>query len=69
MLWITTAKKEPRQQPKQWPKEQPKLWILLRTYGEHILCIYLQYADKGQCIHRATLPIGVNDGGKEEKQR
>ena len=35
---------------------------------EHILCTYLQYADYGQCIRRATLPIGVNDGGKEKKR-
>ena len=38
-------------------------------HAEHILCTYLQYADYGQCIRRATLPIGVNDGGKEEKKR
>ena len=38
-------------------------------HAEHILCTYLQYADYGQCIGRATLPIGVNDGGKEEKKR
>ena len=29
-------------------------------HAEHILCTYLQYADYGQCIRRATLPIGVN---------
>ena len=38
-------------------------------HAEHILCTYLQYADYGQCICRATLPIGVKDGGKEEKKR
>ena len=37
--------------------------------AEYILCTYLQYSDYGQCIHRATLPIGVNDGGKEKKKR
>ena len=36
---------------------------------EHILCTYLQYADYGQCIHRATLPIGLNDIGKEKKKK
>ena len=35
-------------------------------HAEHILCTYLQYADYGQCICRATLPIGVNDGGKKK---
>ena len=38
-------------------------------YVEHILCTHLQYADYGQCIRRATLPIGENDGGKEKKKR
>ena len=38
-------------------------------HAEHILCTYLQYADYGQCICRATLPIGVKDGGKEEKKK
>ena len=38
-------------------------------HAEHILCTYLQYADYGQCIRRATLPIGVYDGGKEKKKR
>ena len=33
------------------------------------VCTYLQYADHSQCIHTATLPIGVKDGGKEEKKR
>ena len=27
---------------------------------------YLQQPDHFQCIDRATLPIGVNDGGKEK---
>ena len=35
-------------------------------HAEHILCTYLQYADYGQWIRRPTLPIGVNDGGKEK---
>ena len=41
-------------------------------HAEHILCTYLQYhADYsyGQCIRRATLPIGVNDRGKEEEKK
>ena len=38
-------------------------------HAEHILCSYLQYADYGQCIRRATLSIGVKDGGKEKKKR
>ena len=29
----------------------------------------LQYADHIQCIDKATLPIGVNDGGKEKKKK
>ena len=40
-----------------------------REYAEHILGTYLQYADHSQCIRTATLPIGVNDGGKEKKRR
>ena len=28
---------------------------------------YSKYADDSQCTQRATLPIGVNDGGKEKK--
>ena len=38
-------------------------------HAEHILCTYLQNADYGQCICKATLPIRVNDGGKEKKRR
>ena len=38
-------------------------------HAEHILCTYLQYADYGQCIRRATLSMGVNNGGKETKKR
>ena len=38
-------------------------------HAKHILCTYLQYADYGQCIRRAALPIGVNDGGKEKKRK
>ena len=36
---------------------------------DHALDIHLHYADYSQCISRATLPIGVNDGGKEKKKR
>ena len=35
-----------------------------RLYGLH-----LQYADHSRCIRTATLPIGVKDGGKEEKKK
>ena len=38
-------------------------------HTEHIFFAYLQYADYGQCIHRDTLPIGVNHAGKDEKKR
>ena len=38
-------------------------------HAEQILCTYLQYADYGQCIGRAALLIGVNDGGNEKKKR
>ena len=38
-------------------------------HAEHILCTYLQYADHIQFTGRATLPIGVNDGGKEKKRK
>ena len=38
-------------------------------HAEHILFTYSQYADYGQCICRATLPIWVKDGGKEEKKK
>ena len=37
-------------------------------HAEHILCTDLQYADYGQCIRRAILPIGVNDGGKKKRK-
>ena len=40
-----------------------------REHAEHILGTYLQYAIQSQCIRAATLPIGVNDGGKEKKRR
>ena len=38
-------------------------------HTEHIFFAYLQYADYGQCIRRATLSMGVNNGGKETKKR
>ena len=42
-----------------------------REHAEHILGAYLQYADhsQSQCIYTATLPIGVNDGGKEKQRK
>ena len=40
-----------------------------REHAEHILGIYLQYANHSQCIRTATLSIGVNDGGKEKKRK
>ena len=40
-----------------------------REHAEHILGTYLQYADHSQCTQTATLPIGVNDGGKEKKRK
>ena len=40
-----------------------------KEHAEHILGTYLQYVDHSQkCIRRATLSIGVNDGGKEKKK-
>ena len=39
-----------------------------KEHAEHTLCTYVQYADYGQCISRATLSNGVNDGGKEKKK-
>ena len=38
-------------------------------HSTHILCSYLQYADYGQCICRATLPIKVKDVGKEKRRK
>ena len=38
-----------------------------REHAEQIYGTYLQYADHIQCIHRAALPIRVNNGGKEIK--
>ena len=35
-----------------------------QKHTDHNLGIHLQYADHSQWIHRATLPKGVNDGGK-----
>ena len=35
-----------------------------RNYGLHS-----QYAEQMQCIYRATLPIGVNDGRKRRKEK
>ena len=40
-----------------------------QKHTDHNLGIHLQYADHSQWMHRATLPLGVNDGGKEEKKR
>ena len=34
-------------------------------HAEHILCTSLQC---GQCIRKATLPIEVNDRGKEKRK-
>ena len=39
-----------------------------KEHAEHILCTYLQYADYGHCIRRATMPIRVNDGGKKRRK-
>ena len=36
---------------------------------DHNLGIHLQYADHCQWIYRAALPVGVNDGGKEEEKK
>ena len=35
--------------------------------NDHNLGIQLQYANHSQWIHRATLPMGINNRGKEEK--
>ena len=40
-----------------------------QKHHNHNLDIHLQYADHSQWMHRATLPMGVNDGGKEEKKK
>ena len=40
-----------------------------QKHTEHILGIHLPFAGHSQWMHRATLPMGVNDGGKEEKKR
>ena len=40
-----------------------------QKHTDHNLGIHLQYADHSQWMHRATLPMGVNNGGKEEKKR
>ena len=40
-----------------------------REHAEHILGTYLQYADHSQWMNRPTLPMGVNDGGKEKKRK
>ena len=36
---------------------------------DHNPGIHLQYVDHSQWIHRAVLPMGVNDGGKEKKKK
>ena len=40
-----------------------------QKHTDHYLGIHLQYADHSQWMHRATLPRGVKDGGKEKKKR
>ena len=40
-----------------------------QKHTNHNLGIHLQYADHSQWMHRATLPMGVKDGGKEKKRR
>ena len=40
-----------------------------KEHAEHILCTYSKRVAHIQCIDRATLPIGVNDGGKEKKRK
>ena len=38
------------------------------TTSDHNLGMNLEYADHSQWMHRATLPMGVNDGGKEKRK-
>ena len=41
---------------------------IFREYAECVLVTYLHYADHIQCIERATLSIGVDDGSKREEK-
>ena len=40
-----------------------------QKHTDHNNGIHSQYADHSQWMHRATLPMGVKDGGKEKKRR
>ena len=40
-----------------------------QKHTDHNNGIHSQYADHSQQMHRATLPMGVKDGGKEKKRR
>ena len=50
-------------------KHAKHLLGIKREHAEQIFGTYLQYADHIQCLGRATLPIGVNDGGKEKERK
>ena len=39
-----------------------------KGHTEHNLGTYLQNADHSQCIYKASLPIRVNDRGKEKEE-
>ena len=40
-----------------------------QKHTDHNLGIHLQYADHSQWMHRATLPMGVNDGGENKRRK
>ena len=37
--------------------------------AKHMQDKYQKHADHSQLMHRDTLPMGVNDGGKEKKRK
>ena len=39
-----------------------------KEHAEDTLGTYLQNADYSECIYKASLPIGVNNRGKEKKE-
>ena len=51
------------------PRNAKKMLDKYQKHTDHNNYIHSQYADHSQLMHRATLPMGVKDGGKEEKKR
>ena len=51
------------------PRNAKHMLDKCKKHTEHNNGIHSQYADNSQWMHRATLPMGVKDGGGKEKKR